>query len=175
MELAVKADRLRPVLEEMRVLRGLFKDIRDFRTFLETPSIDHRAKRDVLERSFRGRMDDLVLDFFQIVVAKGRQFLFPEIFEECEYLYDLEVGRIHVEAVTAAPLDESLRAQIVESLIQRAHREVILVSKVRPEILGGLVLRFRDLVFDGSVQTALEKIARQMESTKIGSEFIHEN
>jgi F-type H+-transporting ATPase subunit delta len=175
MELARKADRIRPVLEEVRAFAGLFRANRDFRTFLETPSIARTAKREVLERSLRERMDGLVLDFLQVVVDKDRQFLLPQIFEACELLYDQEVGRIHVEAITAVPLEDSVVAAIDKELERRAHREVIVVRKVRPEIMGGMILRYRDLAFDGSVRTALEKIGRKMESTKIGNESIHEN
>jgi F0F1-type ATP synthase delta subunit len=54
-------------------------------------------------------------------------------------------------------------------------RTVVLVNKIRPEILGGLVLRYGDLVADGSLKTSLEKITTNMYSHKPGSELIHEN
>ncbi|MGH2628043.1 MAG: F0F1 ATP synthase subunit delta [Anaerolineales bacterium] len=49
------------------------------------------------------------------------------------------------------------------------------MHQVRPEILGGLVLRWGDLVADDSVRTALDKVASKMMEHKLGSELVHEN
>lgn len=174
-ELAREADRLRPVLEEIRFLGSLLREVGDFRAFLEIPSIDVGAKREVLERAFRGKLDDLTVNFLELILDKKRQFLLPQIFAAMEDLYDEEVGRAHVKAVTAVPLEPALKDEIARVLQARYGREVILVNVVRPEVLGGLVLRWRDLVADGSVRTALEKIGRGMESSKLGSELVHEN
>jgi F-type H+-transporting ATPase subunit delta len=175
MELATEADRLRPVLEEIRVLGGLYREQPDLRTFVEIPSISSKEKREALERIFRGRMDDLVLDFFIVVVEKKRQFLLPDIFAECEELYDRAVGRIHVQAITAVPLDEKEKESLKKEIERRAKMTVMLVNKVRPEILGGVVLRYHDIVTDDSVRTALDEIGRKIERNMFGSELVHEN
>jgi F-type H+-transporting ATPase subunit delta len=175
MELARAADRLRPVLEEVRFVGGLYRTERDFRTFLEIPSINSKEKEAFLERTFRGRVDDLVLDFLAVVVAKKRQFLLPDIFAECEELYDQAVGRIHVQAISAVALDEGEKAALVKEIGRRSKMDVVLVNKVRPEVLGGIVLRYHDRVSDDSVRTALDGIARCIGRNQFGSELVHEN
>jgi F-type H+-transporting ATPase subunit delta len=177
MELAAKADRLRPVLEEVRFLGGLYRENRDLRTFIEIPSIGSKEKCEALERIFRGRLDDLVLDFLVVAVQKNRQFLLPEIFAECEELYDQAVGRIHVKAITAVPLEPSEKEALVKAIEERVKGEVsvVLVNKVDPEVLGGLVLRYHDRVTDASIATALDEIARRLKRNMFGSELVHEN
>lgn len=174
-ELAIEKDRLRTVLEEVRSLAELLRKERDLRTFIESPSISTGAKRKVLERGFRGKMDDLVVDFIELVVKKNRQFLFPEIFAQVEVLYDVAVGRVHVEATSAVELPDPIKDELTGVLGVKLARTVVLVNKIRPEILGGLVLRYGDLVADGSLKTSLEKITTNMYSHKPGSELIHEN
>jgi len=175
MELAREKDRLRPVLEEVRFVGGLYRDERMFRTFVEIPSISSKDKKAALERMFRGRIDDLVLDFLIVVVEKNRQFLLPDIFAECEELYDQAVGRVHVQAVTAVPLEEGEKKALTEELERRAKRTVILVNKVRPDVMGGLVLRYHDIVMDDTVRTALDEIGRRLKRNMFGSELVHEN
>jgi F-type H+-transporting ATPase subunit delta len=174
-ELASEANHLRPVLEEVRFFGGLLRQERSLRTFIEIPSISSRAKRDVLERTFRGKIDDLVLDFVELVVQKNRQFLLLEIFAEVEVLYDQAVGRVHVEATSAVDMPDPLAAELTGILTKKLQKTVVLVNRVRPEILGGLVIRYGDLVADNSIRTALEKISNNMYSHKPGSELVHEN
>jgi len=175
MELAQEKDKLRPVLEEVRAFAKLLAEDRELRVFLEVPSIPARKKIEVLERSLRGKMDDTVLDFIELVVEKGRQALLPEVFAECEVLYDEAVGRFHLEVSSVIPLGEDMTRKIEETMKGRVGREAVVVNRVQPEILGGLVFRYKDLVADDSVRTALEKIAQNMLSHKLGSELIHEN
>ncbi len=172
MELAAKDGRLRPVLEHIRVLAGLYRDQRDFRVFIESPGIEAAEKERVLEAALRGKVDDLVVNFLELVIKKGRQFLLPEIFAECEVLYDAEVGRVRVEATSAVALDEGLRRELVEILEAKLHKTVVLQERVRPDLLGGLVIRVGDQVADASVRTALARIASRLDSARIGSETV---
>jgi F-type H+-transporting ATPase subunit delta len=175
MELAAAHDRVRPVLEDVRILAGLFRENRDFRIVIESPGIDAAEKRTVFEKVFRGRFDDLVVNFLGLIVGKKRQFLLPEIFEECEILHDQVMGRARVEATTAVPLDEAQEKEIKGILEEKLKKTVLLENKVRPDVLGGLIIRHGDEVADASVRTALARIAERLESTKIGSEIVHEN
>jgi F-type H+-transporting ATPase subunit delta len=172
MELAVQGGRLRPVLEDIRFLGGLYRESRDLRIFIESPGIEVDEKRRVMEAALRGKLDELVVNFIELLVAKGRQFLLPEIFAECEMLYDVEVGRLRVEAVSAVPLDEGLRKELVAALEAKMKKTVVLRERVDPDILGGLVIRVSDQVADASVRSALEGIASRLDGAKIGSEFI---
>jgi F-type H+-transporting ATPase subunit delta len=175
MELARAAGRLRPVLEEVREVAAVYRGNREFRTFLEIPSIGVGVKVGFLERVFRGKVDDIVLNFLMVVVEKHRQFLLPAMFAECEELYDQEVGRIHVEVITSVPLDEKEKAVLDGELEKKAQRPVIIVNRVAPEVLGGMIVRYHDRVTDASVGTALGDIGRNLRKNRFGSEMVHEN
>jgi F-type H+-transporting ATPase subunit delta len=174
-ELAREAGRLEEVIEEMRFLGRLLAEDRDLRTFIESPGISVEDKRGVIERALRGKLDDLVLDFLGVLLGKKRQLLLREVFAACEVLYDEVMGRVRVEAVTAVPLDPGLRDELTALLGTKLGKTVILENVVRPEVIGGLVIRYGDRVADDSVQAAIERIGRRLEDTKIGSELVHEN
>jgi F-type H+-transporting ATPase subunit delta len=174
-ELAREAGRLDTVLEDVRFLRELLSTNHEFRIFLESPSIGSRAKQESLDRAFRGKLDDLTLNFLDLVVKKKRHFLLPEIFAECELLYDQAVGRVQLEAVTAVPLSKPRQEELAAAVKGKLLRKVVLVNTVRPEILGGLIIRQGDFVADGSIRTALSRVAEKLKSRKLGSELVHEN
>ncbi len=175
MELARDAGRLRPVLEDVRLLARTYADVPDFRTFIESPALNARVKGELLERVFRGKLDDLTLNFLELLIDKKRQVLLPEVFVLSEELYDREVGRMHVEVVTAVPLEPQVQVELMGILEGKLKKKVVLRKAVLPEVMGGMILRYGDLVADGSVRTALDKIRSGMERTDLGSELVHEN
>ena len=174
-ELASGADRLEPMMEEVRFLSSLYRLEREFRIFMEYPSIGTRAKIEALERIFRGKLDDLLLNFLEILLEKKRQFLLPEIFSHCEVLYDELAGRVHVAAITAVPIDPPHRDRLVKVLQGRLKKNVVLENQVQPEVLGGLILRIGDLGADNSIRRERATIAGRGGSGKTGSELVQGN
>ena len=60
------------------------------------------------------------------------------------------------------PLPDDQRDQLTRELRELVHGEPILETEVDPDLLGGLVVRFHDWLYDGSVQTQLQTIRNQL-------------
>ena len=59
---------------------------------------------------------------------------------------------------SAAPISNQLRQSIASRLQAMLGREVVLTSEVDPELLGGLVVRVGDTVYDGSLAGKLKSM-----------------
>jgi F-type H+-transporting ATPase subunit delta len=175
LEAARDAGILDQVVEEAAAFRAILEREPDVGLFIENPKIELAAKRGALERALRGRTSDLFVDFLLLVIDKGRQLQLRQMLEELEKLHDQILGRVKALAVTAVPLDEAVLAQLRERVAARLRKQVLLINKPDPAILGGLILRFDGMVADGSLRTALEQNRARLLSKKFGSEFIHEN
>jgi F-type H+-transporting ATPase subunit delta len=77
-------------------------------------------------------------------------------------IHDEMMGRVVASVRTAVPLDDALRGQIVQRLSSVLNREVKLRESVDPELIGGMVIRIGDRVFDNSVSTRLDKMSRKV-------------
>ena len=62
----------------------------------------------------------------------------------------------------ASPPDESLTRRIVERLTEVLGKEVRAHVKSDPAILGGVVVRIGDRVYDGSLRRRLTTLRRRM-------------
>jgi len=71
-------------------------------------------------------------------------------------------GRMHVEVTAAVTLDEEQRERLRRQLRDKFHREPILSVRVDPDLLGGLVVKVDDWVYDSSVRGRLERIRNQL-------------
>jgi F-type H+-transporting ATPase subunit delta len=73
-------------------------------------------------------------------------------------------GRIEVRLTTAVPIDTATRDLIISKLHASLGREVELQTNVDPEIIGGLVIRIGDTVYDGSLANQLERLSQDLVS-----------
>jgi F-type H+-transporting ATPase subunit delta len=79
---------------------------------------------------------------------------------------DEELGRVRVIVTSAIELSANEIDGIRNQLKAKLNREVSVVTKIDPDIIGGLVLRIGDTVFDGSVTGKFDQLLR---AAKTGS------
>jgi F-type H+-transporting ATPase subunit delta len=95
-------------------------------------------------------------------VKRGRQGLFRHVATEFMTLLDIRMNRVRAGVTLAHEPDEAMRRSIAEGLRQALKKDVIPAYRVDPEILGGVVVRVGDRVFDGSVRRRVTKLRRQL-------------
>ena len=100
--------------------------------------------------------------FLQSVIRRGRQALFGEMVQQYQNLLDVKLDRVRAAVTVARPVDEGLRRRITESLTRVMGKEVLPHFHEDPEILGGVIVRVGDRVFDGSVRRRMTLLRRQL-------------
>lgn len=146
-------------LEEVATLLG---DQPAFAEFIETPRIDKREKKRVLREAFAGRIPEHVLNFLLLVIDKRRQRLVTLMSRAYSDLLDESMDRVHVDVTVARPMEESLRRDVGVRLSRVLEKEVVPHVRVDPKLIGGIVVRSGDVVYDGSVRRRLEGLRRQL-------------
>lgn len=175
LELAIERGETERVREEVFYLASLPRAQGPVRAFFESPRIVGSEKAKALDRALRGRLSDTVVNFVLLVVKKGRTIFLRDILEQFLVLHDRRIGLIHAVAATAVPLSTVSSDALRQALEAKLKRRVEIHNKVDPEVLGGLVVRYEGMVADGSLKSALQKIAAGMQAAKFGSQFVHEN
>ena len=176
LQLADERGELDAVLEETQFVRRLLRTDADFKNFVLSPGIDGSSKKRTLETIFGGGdMTATVLDFLLVVVDKGRALMLEDILEEYEDLYDVKMNRVHVDAITATPMSEERQTRLTNVLSQKLGKTILLENSADASILGGLVIRYGDLVVDGSVRSHIQELSARVGVHKLGSEYVHEN
>ncbi|HEX7379840.1 MAG TPA: FoF1 ATP synthase subunit delta, partial [Pirellulales bacterium] len=97
-----------------------------------------------------------------VVAAHGRGGFLRAIRKAVRDLLDERAGRVRVQVTTAAPIDGELTERIQNQLKSMLGGEPVLSKKVDPDLIGGLVFRVGDTVYDGSVATRLARVKSQM-------------
>ena len=168
-ELARRNESIQEYGDALGMVAGLLEDDSRFRTFVETPRIDDENKKDVIRKVFRDKAPKQVINFVLITIDKRRQTLLREISEEYSLLLDNHLGREHVEVTVARPLDDTTANVVSEQLSKMLGRQAIPHIRVKPEILGGLIVRTGDMIYDRSVRRRLEDLRRRLLTARIPS------
>ena len=148
-----------------RLMDGLAGAIRADSTIaivLESPRVAKPVKGRLLAEALSGVAPAELVRFLLAVVRRGRQGLLGQIAREYQALVDLKENRVHAGVTLATAPDDILTRRIVERLTEVLGKEVRAHVKADPGILGGVVVRIGDRVYDGSLRRRLATLRRRM-------------
>lgn len=157
--LAVEQNALDAVHNDMQLFSKIVESNREFRLMLLSPIIKHETKRDILEKIFKGKVHKLTMSIIDIITRKNREPLLPEIAKEFHDAYNdyKQIGKAVV--TTAVPLDAKLRGEF-QTMVKKysGTKEVELIEKVDPEMIGGFILNVGDRQVDASIKNKLKAL-----------------
>lgn len=148
--------------EGIQTVARLLDESPDFRLFLETPRIDAEAKKAVVRKAFGEALPRPLLNFLLVAIDKRRQRLLRAMAREYRMLLDAHEGRTYVEVTVARPLDDGTVEILAKRLSELLGTHVIPHVRVRPEVLGGIVVQAEDTIYDGSLRRRLETMRRRL-------------
>jgi F-type H+-transporting ATPase subunit delta len=129
---------------------------------LDSPRVAKTTKNDLLAHALEGVAPPEFVRFLQAVVRRGRQGLLAEISQEYQRLVDVRLNRVHAGITLAQQPDARLEQQIIERLSEAIGQEVRAHFRTDRGILGGVVVRVGDRIFDGSLRRKLAVLRRRM-------------
>jgi len=129
---------------------------------LESPRVAKATKATLLERALEDLAPAEFVRFLQAVVRRGRQGVLAEIAQEYQGLVDVKLNRVHAGVTLARDPDTELERQIIERLTAAIGKDVRAHFRTDRGILGGMVVRVGDRIFDGSVRRKLATLRRKM-------------
>ncbi len=148
-----------PVMVELESLvEDCFDQLPQFEAALASPRVPQDDKLAMLDKAFQGRMTPILLDFLKVAAQHGRLDCLRGVLWAGKKLLNELRGRVEAELETATEIDLPLRKQIVGVLQAALGRPVDMTATVRPELIGGLLVRVGDSVYDASVVNQLRRV-----------------
>lgn len=108
------------------------------------------------------RADAQVKNFLATLAEGRRLALLPEVTAMFEALRAEIENIADVEIVSAVELTGAQRERLAAALRKRMGREVRLSCSVDPKLIGGAIVRSRDLVIDGSLEARLQRLSAEL-------------
>ena len=124
------------------------------------PTIAYDQKRRVLEDLIaRSRPRDTTASFLRVLLKNQRLAQLRDITARYAQVLDERAGVLAGSVTTARPIPEELKKTLHETRSAATGHTVQLSFDTDEKIIGGLVARIGSTVFDGSVESHLERLA----------------
>ena len=163
--LALEENLSNVILEELSVLEQSFRAEPDFIRLLSSPNLSVQERCNILDDSFRGNVQPYVLNFLKILTEKGYMRYFFDCCKAYEESYNRDNGILPVTAITAVSLNPAQVEKLSAKLCQITGKQVKLLNRVEPDVLGGVRLDYDGKQLDDTVSHRLDTVRSLLKNT----------
>jgi F-type H+-transporting ATPase subunit delta len=163
--LGAAGQRVEQIVSELEsIIKDGFNRFPKLEVAFASPRISEEEKDAMIGRIFGGKVDQILLNFMKVLARRRRLGSLRAIQAAVSEMRDEQLGRLRVKVTSAQPLTDAQKKEITANLKSKFGKEVVLIEKVDANLLGGIVLRVGDKVYDGSVQGKLQTLKRAVAS-----------
>ena len=126
---------------------------------ISNPAIERDKVVDVILGVCGDGLNEAGKSFVNVLAENNRLNVMSEIAVLFEKQRAEAEKTVHAEVISAFPLSDAQKQNLIDALKKRLGKEVTLVTSIDASIVGGAIVRAGDLVIDGSVSGQLEKLA----------------
>lgn len=162
MELAQEKGLLEQVNYDMRNLQIVVKENPALLNVLKSPIIKSDKKAAVMNAVFGNTFNKLTMLFIDKVTSRRREMLLPLMAEEFLRQYNVLNGIQSATVISASVLNAGMQAAVKEFIEKETNGRVDLKAVVNPDIIGGLVIRIEDSLYDSSIAKKLNRLKKEL-------------
>ena len=149
---------LEDVDDDVLMLRESLESTDQLLRFFKSPIISKEKKESVIQSLLGDRVEALLVRFLRLLVHKDRETMTKEVLDAYQSLRDEQRGIVNAHVTVAHPIPEEDREALVDTLEKQTGKSVRLHLTENPDLVGGVVIRIGDHVFDGSVRNKLSNL-----------------
>jgi F-type H+-transporting ATPase subunit delta len=140
--------------ELFRIARTIEREIR-LRDALIDPQLPVEQRQKMVAELLGDKVLPLTTNVIGFVISQGRARELPQIIDALVEVSAAERQKAVAEVRSAVPLGEAERNRLREAIARATGKQVEVKVLVDPAVVGGLLVRVGDVVFDGTVRRRL--------------------
>jgi F-type H+-transporting ATPase subunit delta len=149
--------------KDVAALASAMKASEELKDVLSNPAFP----RDDREKIVRGILQRIgasqtVVNFVRLLLDRERMGALVDISRELNSMINEKSGQLTAEVTSASALSPDQQSKLVASLEKLSGKKIKLETKEDPELLGGVVAKVGDLVYDGSLKSQLKALQRSL-------------
>jgi F-type H+-transporting ATPase subunit delta len=163
LEIGVADGNYERIGREVRAFARAIKLSPELATLLSNPAFP-RDEREKVMRAVLQRLgaSQTVVNISRLLLDRERIAFLPDISRELDAMIDARAGRAQAQVRSATALDAGQRERLTRALESLSGKKVELAIDTDPALLGGIVAKVGDTVYDGSLRTQLEKMKQTL-------------
>lgn len=149
--------------ENMILINTTIEGSDDLKAMLKSPVIRNIDKKKALDAIFGAQLNKMSSNLIGQLIENRRIDMLHEVTKQYTSLYEEHQGTQVAHVISAVALTSDLQAKILAKVKELIGKEVSIVNKIDPSIIGGFILRVGDKQFDASVTGKMNNLRRSFE------------
>ena len=156
MEESIKNENLETAKSDIVLIDQQLEANPDLLNMLKSPVINSGKKKIIIKQIFVKQLHPETLSFLGLLIEKKREFLIEDIIRSFIEQYNEIKGISRVKVSTAVALNELQEKEIIRQLEEKTGRKIELEKEIDPQLIGGIVIRFDNMLYDTSIRHQLQ-------------------
>jgi F-type H+-transporting ATPase subunit delta len=153
------------ILEEFTSLQDdVLKPNPAFERMLLGDSMGREDKEDLIDRALAPHASPVFSNFLRVLARHERLDLLPQILGQAHVAREVELGKQRVVVTTAKPLSPDDLRRVEAELDAATSYTPVVIPEVDRAILGGMVIRVGDTVYDSSLKARLRQLRGRLKA-----------
>lgn len=159
---------LEAVDDDILMLRESLEDAtHPLSRFFKSPVIPQEKKDAVVRELLSDQVEELTLRFLRLLIHKDRETMTKPILDQYQALRNDQRGIVDAEVTVARSLADEDRTAIADALESKTGKTVRLHVEEDADLVGGLIIRIGDHVFDASVRNKLTNLRDRLHDSSL--------
>ena len=159
---ALESNRLEETAAEFDSVDAWLADA-DLAAALESPVIGHAQRSAILAQMTQSlALSDLTRNFLNLLADRKRLPFLGAIAKAYRDIVDRQLGRLRAVVRVASPLPDQKLAEVIAVLERITGKKILPKVEIEPGLIAGLSVEVEGRVYDGSVRTQIEHLARAL-------------
>jgi F-type H+-transporting ATPase subunit delta len=160
-DIAVEEGKIEDYGRELAAFATLIAQNKALQEFLANPIFELKSKKNVIEELLgRSQISGRTANFLRLLVDKQRINFLGEVENAYREFMDKSLKKVRVSVKTPYPLTSELEGALKQRVAEMTGKEVEMIVEDDTSLIGGLIVRVGDTMYDGSIKTQLGNIRK---------------
>ena len=166
-EVAEEKAKVEQYLQDFRELEKLILTNTDIIQLINNPQISSSRKQELMKDVFKGKVNDDLISFINILIDKKRIHTVSGILSETEKIYLEKKNTVVAKVKTVISLDAAEKEELITKLKVKYNKNILLEEELDDSIIGGVYIKIGDDIIDGTLKYRLNQIHELMMKDKL--------
>ena len=161
-DLAKEENQVTQYLDDIKLVGEVLDSDPQIVQFFNHVLIENDKKIQLLDHSFKGNVDQYVLNFLKLLVQSRRIRYIDDIVKSYINLSNQYLGIEEGVIYTPYELTDQQIQDIEKAISQKENKKVTLKVSIDPSLLGGIKVQIANRIYDGTIKNKVEMLKKEL-------------
>ena len=161
-DLAKEEKKVTQYLDDIKLVGEVLDSDTQIVQFFNHVLIENDKKIQLLDQSFKGNVDQYVLNFLKLLVQSRRIRYIDDIVKSYINLSNQYLGIEEGMIYTPYELTDQQIQDIEKAISQKENKKVTLKVSIDPSLLGGIKVQIANRIYDGTIKNKVEMLKKEL-------------